>query len=133
MKSFKLFWIGFTMALMAFFSTGFFSSMQAQTCGTAGAGEYPFQAHGGYPCAVTITVNYTGGSITCPGVTVPYTIGIPLGTTVTSVVVNGNVAPVSPPGTPGCFAGPCTGVCGPFQMELVAHLPPGGVPEVHIN
>lgn len=132
MKSFKLSRIGFTMALVAFFSTGFFSDMQAQTCGAVNATEYPFMVHGGYPCAVTVTVNYTGGTITCPGVVAPYVIGIPLGTVITSVVVNGNVAPVMP-APPNCVAGPCPAGCGgPFSMDIIADLNPG-VESVHIN
>lgn len=127
----KFFQLGMGLAFMAFMSTAVSNQTQAQTCGAVGAGEYPFTVHGGYTCAVNVTVNYTGGSLTCTTGALPYTMGIPVGSTITSILVNGFVAPIMP--APGAnVTGPCAGSCGAACMHIHGDLSPGNE-SVHVN
>lgn len=127
----KFFQLGIGLAFMAFMSTALFNETQAQTCGAVGAGEYAFTVHGGYPCSVNVTVNYTGGSITCATAPLPYVMGIPLGATITSIQVNGFIAPIMP-AVGANVAGPCAGSCGGGCMHIHGDLSPGNE-SVHVN
>lgn len=132
MKKFNIYQLGVSLAFAAFMFAGLFNTTNAQTCGAVLPGEYPFTVHGGYPCSVNVTVNYTGGSITCAtGGALPYLIGIPAGAAITSVLVDGFVAPFMP--APGAnVPGPCTGSCGGGCMHIHADNSPGSE-SVHVN